>query len=320
MFGKLEQRARWTWRRLIEEYPRLAAVRGRMIQASVAGSESGTVEPENMIWIFGSGRSGSTWLRTMMSEMDRHRYWEEPMVGELFGGFYDKAQKGQLGSPAFIMGNPTRDKWVKSLRRFVLDGAGYANPRLKSDEYLIIKEPNGSAGAPLLMEALPESRMIFLVRDPRDVVASSLDAAREGSWLYAYKDKGGWKQNSLADNRPDVFVKRRAERYLQHAGGAKRAYEAHQGPKVLVRYERLRTEPLKEMKRVYSELQIPFEEGEFKKTVEKHSWENIPEDQKGEGKFYRKGSPGSWRKDLTPEQVQIVEKTTAPLLSAYYSE
>src|SRR3712207_6950789 len=49
-------------------------------------------------------------------------------------------------------------------------------------DYLVVKEPNGSIGAPLLMEALPESRMILLVRDPRDVAASSIDARRKGGW------------------------------------------------------------------------------------------------------------------------------------------
>jgi Sulfotransferase domain len=52
--------------------------------------------------------------------------------------------------------------------------------------------------------------------------------------------------------------------------------------------------------------------------VEKHSWEAIPETEKGEGKFYRKGTPGSWRDDLTPEQAQIVEDITAPLLKEFY--
>ena len=47
---------------------------------------------------------------------------------------------------------------------------------------MVIEEPNGSIRAPLMMEALPESRMILLVRDPKDVVAFAPDARREGSW------------------------------------------------------------------------------------------------------------------------------------------
>jgi hypothetical protein len=52
----------------------------------------------------------------------------------------------------------------------------------------MIKEPNGSVGAPLLTEVLPESRMILLVRDPGDVISSLLDAAREGGWLYESRE------------------------------------------------------------------------------------------------------------------------------------
>ena len=46
--------------------------------------------------------------------------------------------------------------------------------------------------------------------------------------------------------------------------------------------------------------------------VEKHSWENIPEEEKGEGKFYRKATPGGWREDLTPGQVEMVEEHHRP--------
>jgi hypothetical protein len=54
--------------------------------------------------------------------------------------------------------------------------------------------------------------------------------------------------------------------------------------------------------------------------VTKHSWENIPAEEKGEGKFYRKATPGGWSEDLTPEQAEIVAKITAPFLSEYYVE
>lgn len=45
-----------------------------------------------------------------------------------------------------------------------------------------------------------------------------------------------------------------------------------------------------------------------------------PEEEKGEGKFYRKATPDAWREDLTPEHVKVVEDVTAPLLKEFYSE
>jgi hypothetical protein len=60
------------------------------------------------------------------------------------------------------------------------------------------------------------------------------------------------------------------------------------------------------------------DEGELERVVEKHSWANIPEGEKGEGKFHRKATPGGWKEDLTLEQAAIVEEATAPLLKEFY--
>ena len=87
---------------------------------------------------------------------------------------------------------------------------------------------------------------------------------------------------------------------------------------MLVRYEELRADTLGTMKRMYSKLDVPVDEAELERAVEKHSWENIPEEEKGEGKFYRKATPGGWREDLTEEQARAVEEITAPLLEEYY--
>jgi hypothetical protein len=311
----LKQGYRW----LVGKYREVSQETARL-QTSLAGRDARDtgVKPENIVWIFGSGRSGRTWLRSMMEDFDKHQLWEEPMVGKLFGEFHDRSMEAELHRPDFIMSNATRRGWIRAIRNFVLDCASYTHPRLGAGDYLVVKEPNGSMGAPLLMEALPESRMILLIRDPRDIVSSMLDGARQGGWMYERKENEDWKRRAVPDNNPETFIRNRSRKYLQHAGSAKKAYDAHMGPKVLVRYEELRSDTLGTMKRIYSALGIPVDEEELSRVVKKHSWESIPEDQKGEGKFYRKATPGGWREDLTPEQAKIIEKVTAPLLEEFY--
>jgi hypothetical protein len=300
-----------------QAYLELAGLRARL---AGEGGPRTTVNPEKMVWIFGSGRSGSTWLRSMMGEMGGHRVWDEPMVGRLFGEFYARAPQENSRSADFILGEPIRKGWTRSIRNFVLDGASYSNPRLRTDDYLVIKEPNGSVGAALLMEALPESRMILLVRDPRDVVASVLDAAREGGWLYESRNGKASKRRSPADKRPSAFAAERARVYRRGVESAKAAYDAHRGPKVLIRYEDLLADTLGTIKRLYAELDIVVDEVELTKAVEKHAWENVPEEEKGRGKFYRKADPGGWKEDLTPKQAEIIERITAPLLEEFYPD
>jgi hypothetical protein len=259
----------------------------------------------------------------MMGEPGEYRLWNEPLVGLLFGRFYSEIFPRSANRRAFIMSDANREAWLEGMRFFVLNVAKTVHPEATEGGYLIIKEPNGSIGAPLLMEALPESRMVLLVRDPRDVAASALDRHRKGAEAYEHAaNSSPERREALAknppDNRPGAFIKRQAKRYLSNVGSGKQAYEAHKGHKVLVRYEELRANPLDTMKHIYAELELPVDEEELREAVEEHAWENIPAEQKGEGKFHRKAVPGAWREDLTPRQIEIVEQVTAPLLREFY--
>jgi len=254
-----------------------------------------------------------------MGDIEGYDGWYEPLVGALFGHlYYERVWDKQLGRDHFILGRGMRSSWLNSTRTFVLNEATARFSDAARGGYLVIAEPNGSLGAPLLMEALPESRMIFLIRDPRDVVASSLDGHQEGGWASARKRKEREEGKVAKVRAPDIHVKRSAGKYSQFIGNAKEAYDAHNGPKVLVRYEELRADALGTMKRIYSELGLPVDEAELASIVEKHSWEKIPEEKKGEGKFYRTAKSGGWSEDLSPEQVKIVEDITAPLLKEFY--
>jgi LPS sulfotransferase NodH len=297
------------WRRVVR------SLRSRARRPSRAGEPRG-VRPENIVWIFGTGRSGSTWLGSMIGGLHGCAMWNEPLVGNLFGNFHYFRVGGRKPGGQYILGEPYKVTWLGPMRDLVLGGAAARFPEVSGDGYLVIKEPNGSIGSPLLMEALPESRMIFLIRDPRDVVASSMDARSEGSWLSGRREAQGRASNQ--HKNPNAYARMRANSYVQQIEKTREAYRAHGGRKVMVRYEDLRADTLGTMKRIYSALEIPVEEAELARSVEKNAWENVPQEEKGEGKKRRKAKPGGWREDLTARQVEIVEDITAPLLNEFY--
>ena len=93
--GRAVRRAGKSNRTLTQSYFRLIGGRERAYlelgrlrsRISGEGVRAGGIDPERMIWIFGSGRSGSTWLRSMMGERCGVKDWEEAMIGRLFGEF-----------------------------------------------------------------------------------------------------------------------------------------------------------------------------------------------------------------------------------------
>jgi len=280
------------------------------------GEQPEGVNPENMIWIFCTARSGSTWLRSMLNELVEGEVWEEPKVGRLFGEFYSRAKQTQLGRVNYVLGDPTREAWTRALRNFVLQTAWASHPSITPERYLIVKEPGGAVGAPLLMDALPESRMVLLVRDPRDFAASVLDAAKKDGWMYEGLDE--WARRDLSSERNMLrYLRALSRQYMRQMSNGKKAFDSHQGRKVLIKYDDLRADTLGTMRRLCAALAIPADERRLARAVGKHSWEKIPEKEKGTGKFYRRATSGGWREDLTPEQARIVEDITAPLLEEF---
>jgi LPS sulfotransferase NodH len=269
-----------------------------------------------LVWIFGTGRSGSTWLASMMGDMAGGRLWNEPLVGKLFGDFHSGARPKSLRSKNFVMADAHTQAWLEGIRLFVSRVADSRFPGAEEGEWIVVKEPNGSVGAPYLAAAFPRSALVLLIRDPRDVAASAMDRHRPGGGAYEWRKSEG-SVRDRADRDPDAFIEGQAKRYMRNVGAAKRAYEAHEGPKVMVRYEDLRADTLGTMRRVYSTLGIPTEE-ELARVVRKHAWENISEEKKGRGKFHRKAKPGGWREDLSAHQARSVEQITAPLLREFY--
>ena len=317
----------------LEEARRRLASKEREIErlrSGALGASSG-VRAQDVVWIFGygSGRCGTTWLHNMFRDLSGNSVWVAPMVGKLFGHFYyDRVIDNyivtgmQRERKDYVLG-ANKDAWLGPMRDFILESIGARFPEFVSGEagskYLVVNEAHGSLGAPLIMEALSESRMVLLIRDPRDVIASLLEGRREGGWIHEdWKKRGA--ESGLADSDPDAFVKKYVQVNRESMDNARKAYESHEGPKTLITYEGLRAETFSTMKRTLTDLDIDFDEAELSRVVKQHSWENIPEGEKGQDKFYRKATPEGWREDLSIGQIRIVEEAFAPLIREFYPD
>ena len=282
-------------------------------------SDQGTGSPmpkltqKNLVWVFGAGRTGSTWLSEMMSEMPETDVWFEPYLGELFDP--ERLLVGVRPSGGFVFAKAQREAWLRATRVFVITTARARFPEVPRT--LVVKEPHGSAGAPILSAATPASRLILLVREPRDAVASALYRFH----LHGPQcDTGGWGMYRGPKTDADGFVERAAREYARHVMAALAAHNTHKGPKTLLRYEDLRKDTLSEMRRAYGELSLPFDESNLERAATARSFENIPDSEKGVGKVARRAGIGAWKQDLTPAQAETVSRLTVQVSEEFYPE
>lgn len=259
---------------------------------------------DNIVWVFGGGRTGSSWMAEMLSEAFDLTLWFEPRIGSLFDPNWIASHHGR----SYVFSPKHEHQWLPAIREFILR---IGTSRFPDARGFVIKETDGSIAAPLFLKAFPGSKPVLLVRDPRDVAASWNDAYSDGGWRDRQMSKvsGG---NPLKRLGADEHTRKRAEHYVSALAPALDAFERYEKQKSLVTYEELRANGPEVMERIAADLGLPGDKA--RQTAERHAFEAIPEDQRGAGKFRRKAQPGSWREDLTEEQVAIVEEIAGPLM------
>ena len=158
------------------------------------------MQETRLAWIFGSSRSGSTWLLRMLSDLGGVVPVDDPHLGHHLGVWRPiplawaacedppplrTLLEAKANEPGYFFAERHRAAWEGPLRDLIVARfeaqaaeAGVADP---AEAAFVVKEP-GSHVATFLAELFPSSKVIFLLRDGRDVVDSWLDAYSAGSW------------------------------------------------------------------------------------------------------------------------------------------
>jgi hypothetical protein len=288
---------------------------------------------DRLAWIFGSSRSGSSWLLRMLADLDEVVPVDDPHLGHHLGvwrpiplAWAAAEEPPQLTTlpelkrdkPSYFFSDRYREHWEPALRelilaRFAAQAEELGPQRPGIEPLVLVKEP-GSHVADLLLRLFPGSGLVFLLRDGRDVVDSWVAAYRRGSWAV---EEGAFPAS--AEGRL-ALVRWQASVWTYRTEIVQRAYRRHpSGRKVLVRYERLRADPVGELQRICSALGLAAGSERLTEIARAHDFDRVPEGEKGSLSVIRQARPGGWRTSLNrAEQEAMLEVMGAKLIELGY--
>jgi hypothetical protein len=271
---------------------------------------------EPLLWIFGSPRSGSTWLLKMLAESPDVAPFDEPLIGLHLGHFvcdhpgavaedldetnctFSRVAKDAKG---YFFAEQFADVWAEPLGRLI---RARFQAQAAGRPVVAIKEPNGSQAADLILRAVPESRLLFLLRDGRDVVDSEVAAYSRGSWM-----SRRYPLRGIEPGQREPFLKEAAHKWVWQTRIVNAAFEQHAADKLLVRYEELRSDPDAQMQRVFGWLGLDIDADA---AVASHAFET--EAVRGPREFVRSAEPGAWRENLSVGEQALVNEIMGPTL------
>jgi len=200
------------------------------------------------------------------------------------------------------------DGWKAPLRFLILK-------RIQSQfgfsgfDHMLLKAPNESHAADFILKILPNSKLIFLVRDGRDVIDS-----RQAKFHNPRSIKAGPETSKERKFRISHF----ALMWNLMIETTQKAYDSHNPTlRILVRYEDLRQKPLTEINRIYKFLGYDLSEEELKRIADSTSFENVPNEIKGEDKNIRKAKPRGFEDYFSDDELNLVNKMMKKNLLRY---
>jgi len=267
------------------------------------------------VWIFGSPRSGSSWMLRLLGGRPEIAPVNEsylgahlvPVGGEVEAGeYYEHGERAEDAS--YFFARDYMPVLRPLLHELVLRGFDNQLRQMGYDpipDWVAIKEPNGSHAADTIVSLLPRSRMLFLLRDGRDVVDSLVDAmlGSDSWWAERTRSLGRPPQERLA------FVSQHSSLWVRRTMASQRAYDSlSDGQRLLVRYEEILADTPGQLRRIFDWLDFDVSEEDLAAVVERQAFESAPRDRRGPGKPMRAATPGLWRENLTEDEQRTMHE------------
>lgn len=291
---------------------------------SLTDSEESLLESK-IVWLFGSPRSGTTWLGDRLLKHSQTITWNESWLGIHLGCLIDINQAMgmihdtidskliriydiQKINPDYFFSYQYKKIWKPILRKLILERIHSRS--LSLEKTIIIKDPVSSLGSDIIMECLPKSKIIFLIRDGRDVVESRLDMHNVDSWAKLPPLHNQEERQALIDGYANMW---NIDNQI-----IERAFNNHESNlRFFIKYEELKKNTKHELKKIYNFLNIQITNEELNSLVILNDFKNIENTEKGQGKFNRTASIGGWKKTFNQNEILLMESIMNQTLTKF---
>ena len=304
----------------------------------------------SLTWIWGSPRSGSSWLLELLCHPARVARDEplgflppgqpagpidvipadEPSFGHHlapFDGtpvaFYEEWHPGSIingseGRPTYLLAEAHAATWRPWMRGLILARLGSvrqaaaARGLATADASIVVKETPSGHAADRVMDLLPRSRALLLARDPRDVVDSLMHALGPGGFIARQFGV------SYGEQEREAGIVWAARTWAMSMDVAKHALRKHD-PVLsrIVRYEDLVDGPAETLEDLLAWMGLERDRKRVEATVKDLSFDALPSGAVGELKRNRSASPGAWRENLSAFEALTVAEIAGERLERY---
>ena len=272
------------------------------------------IDDKQLVIIMGAPRSGTTWLQAMLDAhpdvVTMSELWVLDYTATWLRQWQVQADKpNAIGLPLLW----SHDDLLAEMRAFAQETYTRLLGHHPDARVILDKTPRYVRSVHQIHALFPDVRFIHIIRDGRDVVASTLAASQSWGSNWATTDA----RRAAANWAYDVQAGREAARYT--------------GQYTEVRYEALLAHDIDTLMRAFNIAGLSLSTDELRAIYDAHTLDkmrqqktrqpNADQDQTAgimrvPRTFYRKGQAQSWRTDLTSAQKYQVYQAAQALLVA----
>ena len=255
-----------------------------------------------LVFIVGSARSGTNWLRRLLSQSPDVATGPETHLFSSYLLSLDETWRRHQGTRVGLSHLISEDElfeWTRSFSELCLGRLANARP----DASIIVeKTPKHGEHAARILKLFPDAFFIHIIRDPRAVVPSLRAASRSWGSSWAPGRVGDASRKWLRDVANAQAVTSLTERYTE------------------VKYEDLHADGVGEIMRLFAWLGEPVERAEAEAYVAASAFDKVrPKAASAadvDAQFFRRGEVDSWRRELSGSDIAIIERLTRKQMAA----